>query len=92
MGRSIITGGFCVAMLGAVALAPAPMSPHVAAEPEPPSLEELYATVESGVLSVVASTCGGSGAGSAFLISPTEAVTAAHVVEGAVSIAVVDER
>ena len=61
------------------------------AEPEPPSLEDLYATVESGVMSVVASTCSGSGSGSAFLISPTEAVTAAHVVEGSVSVALVDE-
>jgi serine protease Do len=63
---------------------------HAGAGPEPPSLEELYATVESGVLSIAASACGGSGSGTAFLISPSEAVTAAHVVDGSVSIALVD--
>jgi serine protease Do len=55
---------------------------------QPPSLEELYASVESGVLRILASTCDAEGLGSGFLVSPNEVMTAAHVVSGAVSIAV----
>ena len=88
--RGALVACTTTALVAAMATAPA-VAAETDVEPEPPSLEDLYATVESGVLSVVASTCGGSGSGSAFLISPMEAVTAAHVVEGSVSVAVVDE-
>lgn len=78
-------------MLVSAAVA-SPFPAVATANPQPPSLEDLYATVESGVWSIAASTCGGTGSGSAFLLSPTEAVTAAHVVDGAVSLALVDDE
>jgi S1-C subfamily serine protease len=46
----------------------------------------LYRNDVSGVVRIDASTCGGSGVGSGFLISPTLVATAAHVVDGAVAI------
>src|SRR3954463_5854983 len=90
MRAALIVGGLTV-LVASVVHAP-PSAQAVAAAPQPPDLEALYATVESGVLSVVTSTCGASASGSAFLISPTEAVTAGHVVDGSVSLAVVDEE
>ncbi|WP_166345590.1 trypsin-like peptidase domain-containing protein [Phytoactinopolyspora limicola] len=59
--------------------------------PPPPAADfaDLYRTVSSGVLMVQATTCEGSGVGSAFLISGHQIVTAAHVVDQAASVAVI---
>jgi serine protease Do len=46
----------------------------------------LYQADVSGVIRIDASTCSGSGVGSGFLIAPGLVATAAHVVDGAVSI------
>jgi serine protease Do len=46
----------------------------------------LYQDDVSGVARIDASTCGGSGVGSGFLVSPTLVATAAHVVDGAVAV------
>lgn len=59
--------------------APTPSSP-------PPTFASLYQHDVSGVVRVDATTCSGSGVGSGFLLSPTLVATAAHVVDGALSI------
>ena len=46
----------------------------------------LFQQSVGGVVRIDASTCSGSGVGSGFLLSPTLVATAAHVVDGAVSI------
>jgi serine protease Do len=48
----------------------------------------LYRTDSSGVLKIVASTCGGTGVGTGFLLASGMVATVAHVVTGAVSVAV----
>lgn len=71
--------------------APPPTSsegPTVVTQTTVPSLEVLYDNVESGVFQVFATTCGGSGIGTGFLVAPDKMVTAAHVVAGAVGVAV----
>lgn len=67
-----------------------PTSPPAAEDDGPaPGFAELYQEVGPGVVMVRATTCHGTGVGSAFLVSEDEVVTAAHVVEGAASVAVV---
>ncbi|WP_298326861.1 S1C family serine protease [Haloactinopolyspora sp.] len=56
-----------------------------------PSFVDLHDQVASGVLMVQASTCEGTGVGSAFLVSGDRIVTAAHVVAEAASVAVVQD-
>src|SRR5690606_25455517 len=58
---------------------------------EVPSFVDLHDQVASGVLMVQASTCEGTGVGSAFLVSGDRIVTAAHVVAEAASVAVVQD-
>jgi S1-C subfamily serine protease len=48
----------------------------------------LYQQEASGVLRIVASTCGGTGIGSGFLLPSGMVATVAHVVSGAVSVAI----
>jgi S1-C subfamily serine protease len=48
----------------------------------------LYRQESSGVLKIVASTCGGTGIGTGFLLSSGMIASVAHVVTGAVSVAV----
>ena len=64
----------------------APTAPNVG---EVPSFVDLHDEVSSGVLMVQASTCEGTGVGSAFKVSGDRIVTAAHVVDEAASVAVV---
>lgn len=52
---------------------------------------DLYQSVESGVVLVRATTCDGEGVGSGFLVSPTRIVTAAHVVETAAAVGIVQD-
>jgi serine protease Do len=51
------------------------------------SFAELYENVQDGVVRISATTCDGGGIGTGFLVSPTLVATAAHVVEGAASLA-----
>ncbi len=51
-----------------------------------PNFAELYQNDVSGVIRIDASTCSGSGVGSGFLVAPGLVATAAHVVDGAVSV------
>lgn len=67
-----------------------PAEPPATGPAEPENFADLYQNVESGVLMVRATTCDGSGSGSAFLVDGDLAVTAAHVVDEAASVAVTD--
>jgi serine protease Do len=51
------------------------------------SFADLYRNVQDGVVRISATTCDGGGIGTGFLVSPTLVATAAHVVEGAASLA-----
>lgn len=55
----------------------------------PTTFAETLDQVASGVVMVRATTCGGTGLGTGFLVAPGRIVTAAHVVEGAASVAIV---
>lgn len=48
----------------------------------------LLARASTGVVMIRATTCEGEGVGSGFLVSPHQVLTAAHVVQGAASVAV----
>jgi serine protease Do len=72
-----------------------PTAPTAPAEPSPtatPAAPADFARtldrVESGVVMVRATTCSGTGVGSGFLVGGDQIITAAHVVDGAVSVAV----
>lgn len=70
-----------------------PPEPTTQAAPDPGrefdrDFSDLSDDVVSGVLMVRATTCDGAGIGSAFLVDRNRAVTAAHVVDGAVGLAV----
>ena len=51
------------------------------------SFADLYQNVQDGVVRISSTTCDGGGIGTGFLVSPTLVATAAHVVEGAASLA-----
>lgn len=53
---------------------------------------ELFDEVSSGVSMVRATTCDGSGSGSAFLVDDDVIITAAHVVAGAASVVVANDQ
>jgi serine protease Do len=50
------------------------------------SFASLYQEDSTGVVRITATTCGGSGVGTGFLLSPTLVATAAHVVDGAAAV------
>jgi serine protease Do len=56
--------------------------------PAPSGFAALYRRDSSGVLKIVASTCGGTGIGTGFLLPSGMIATVAHVVTGAVSVAI----
>jgi S1-C subfamily serine protease len=56
--------------------------------PAPRGFAALYRQDSSGVLKIVASTCGGTGIGTGFLLPSGQVATVAHVVTGAVSVAI----
>jgi hypothetical protein len=71
-------------------------APTPAPEPPPPSppvtdFAGLYENVSSGVVMVHATTCDGTGIGTAFLVSENQVITAAHVVDGAASVAILKD-
>src|SRR5918996_1543677 len=61
------------------------------ATPIPSDFAQTLEVVESGVVMVRATTCSGTGIGSGFLVGPGQIVTAAHVVDGAVSVAIAED-
>ena len=63
----------------------APASPGGSA---PAGFAAVYRAESSGVVKIVASTCGGTGIGTGFLLPSGDIATVAHVVTGAVSVAV----
>ncbi|NEE04604.1 trypsin-like serine protease [Phytoactinopolyspora halotolerans] len=71
---------------------PTPTTPPTATEtPGPQDFAALYDQVASGVTMVHATTCDGTGVGSAFLVGDDRVLTAAHVVDGAASVAVMKD-
>ncbi|MCU1344320.1 MAG: serine protease, partial [Acidimicrobiia bacterium] len=77
-----------VVATSAVARTDPPATPVPTTPATVQSFEDLYGGAESGVFKVVASTCDGTGIGTGFLVSPSELVTAEHVVAGTVSLAI----
>lgn len=55
-----------------------------------PSFSQIYAKQRSGVVRIETVGCAGSGIGTGFLLSPTEVVTVAHVVDQAVVVSLKD--
>jgi S1-C subfamily serine protease len=68
---------------------PAPSSPQGPGDGDgDQDFSKVFGDVSSGVVRIRATTCDGSGAGSGFLITGHRVATAAHVVDGAVAVAV----
>ncbi len=62
-------------------------TPSDPASPAAATFPELYRTASTGVVRIQTTACDGGGVGSGFLIAPDLVATVAHVVDGAVSVA-----
>jgi serine protease Do len=67
-----------------------PGTTSASASGQPPSFSSLYNQEQSGVVRLETVGCDDSGIGTGFLLSPTDVVTVAHVIDQAVVISLID--
>lgn len=84
--RIAVLGLGSALLLALVLLGVTLVRPWVRDPPAPQSFAMLYRNEASGVVRIDATTCGGGGVGSGFLLSPRLVATVGHVVAGASAI------